>query len=818
MNARVCLLWCVMLASALVFPARDAFALSHMPSKGYPTECREDETAKVTGAWQLKRVPLAVALQAIAERAGWRLSYSSEYVPPTVVSVWCAPFNGLEAVHAVLRGTGLRAVLRDGLLIVVPPSNGRTDVDDTGRVRPQQLPAQQIKGRLAMSRALLSDAVLGAGIAPTVLDADSLIARGVLSLADALRGQLPGLAAWDRGPGALRVASVRGRGADGGAGVKIFVDGIEVADPSSVLSLDMRSIAEMQWLPGAAGAAAYGTDALDGVLAIRTRAALPADDAAPSSASVRLGAAGSQLQAGSLWMIDGAGSARWTRAWGQTDDEARQGPRASRLNTGVSGSYQQQDVPGSATPIRVAGVAWSASVDAKHWRAQLNVRGAAGRQILVFEPTPAASSEVTRSATAEASALDEERVRDGHAGLSLQWGGTSRSMHAVQAALSFSDRDASSVAQRLSVLDSIRVAWRGPVRRWTARYRGEIPLGHRALSLSLAGDAGHLVRNAPDSSGTANALGDSSVTQSLLGGSAIVQAIVPHSRLSLGLRREWNSAIGQDRRWFWLPSAGAEFDLPAVGALASRIRVAYGSSARAPAPSMSAARSTSRFLQRANPALTGERQRTTELGISSVLGSVGTLDLTAFRQRTEGFTQLVVTGRVDTVASFPRREFQYRVLGTVEARGLEFSGTVRTRWGEGRGSGTVLRSRVVTLASGYSGVLSLGATPLEAPQRSGAASWTVRHGRSRFTVGASVIGAWRTAAFGCVGSRDATCAPRAPATVPALARWYAAFDGIPLAGWRWRVRGENLSDNQRVDGSPGLVGPGRSLSLEIGRW
>jgi hypothetical protein len=100
-----------------------------------------------------------------------------------------------------------------------------------------------------MSRALLSDAVLGAGIAPTVLDADSLIARGVLSLADALRGQLPGLAAWDRGPGALRVASVRGRGADGGAGVKIFVDGIEVADPSSVLSLDMRNIAELTGFP-----------------------------------------------------------------------------------------------------------------------------------------------------------------------------------------------------------------------------------------------------------------------------------------------------------------------------------------------------------------------------------------------------------------------------------------------------------------------------------------------------------------------------------------------------------------------------------------
>ncbi|WP_434479478.1 hypothetical protein [Gemmatimonas sp.] len=806
-----------MICSALVLPVRDAEALPRPREDGRVAQCRGDESSAGRSAWHRHRVPLVQALQDIAVRAGWRVSFSSEALPDTRVSVWCEPFDGLAAVRVVLAGTGLRAVLRDGLLIVAPPADGRRQGDGEEWARLQQLPMQHIEAQRTASSSLLTTVATGAGAAVTMVEADGSLTRGALSVGEVLRGQLPGLAAWDRGAGALRIASVRGRGADGGAGVKVFIDGIEAADPTSVLALDMRSIARLQWLPGAAGASVYGTDALDGVLAISTRAESRGDDSAPSLASLRLGAAGSRWKQGSLWSIDGAASRRWARTVGERDDGTGNGGPGLRLASGVTGSFEQQEVPVSITPIRVAGVAWSASVDAKRWRAQLNVRAAAGRQFLAFEPIPAAPNSNSRSGPASAPALDEERVRDGHVGVSLQWGG-SRAMHALQLAMSYSDREAGSVAQRRSMLDSIRVAWRGPVQRSTARYRSEVPLVGKALSLSLAGDAGHLARTAPDSSGTANALGDSSVAQSLVGGSAILQATHSRLRWSLGVRREWNSAVGRDIRWFWLPSAGAQFDMPALGALAARLRVAYGSSARAPAPSMSAARSTSRFLQRANPTLPGERQRATEVGVNGVFGSAATLDITAYRQRTEGFTQLVTTGRADTVDGGPRREFQYRVLGTVEAHGLEFSGTLRTRWGEGRGSGTLLRSRVVTLTSEYSGVLSVGAEPLEAPQRNGAVSWTARRGRNQLTVGASVIGAWRTVAWGCVLPRDPGCDANAPVVVPMVARWNATFEGAPLAGWRWRVRGENLTDNQRVDGSPGLVRPGRAFSLEIGRW
>jgi hypothetical protein len=54
--------------------------------------------------------------------------------------------------------------------------------------------------------------------------------------------------------------------------------------------------------------------------------------------------------------------------------------------------------------------------------------------------------------------------------------------------------------------------------------------------------------------------------------------------------------------------------------------------------------------------------------------------------------------------------------------------------------------------------------------------------------------------------------------VAPLTRWHASFAGPPIRGWRWRLRTENLTNEQRVDGSAMLVGPGRSVTVEIGRW
>ncbi|MFY7948860.1 MAG: hypothetical protein ACOVRP_06565, partial [Gemmatimonas sp.] len=49
--------------------------------------CRSTAPAGSGGALRLVRVPLAEAVRRVAERAGWRLSYSDEQLPRRLVSV-----------------------------------------------------------------------------------------------------------------------------------------------------------------------------------------------------------------------------------------------------------------------------------------------------------------------------------------------------------------------------------------------------------------------------------------------------------------------------------------------------------------------------------------------------------------------------------------------------------------------------------------------------------------------------------------------------------------------------------------------------------
>lgn len=800
-------------AAAVEAPATAALAQA---SSVRPDVCRSGAPADSSGAWRLVRVPLADAVRRVAERAGWRLSYSDEHLPRRIVSVVCDVFDARAALAVILVETNLQVIVQERLLILAPMNHA--DDRGTDARPPQPLPMQRVQADANAASASLLGVLAGVGSRVVVLNGDSLLASGASSMAEVLRSALPGLTVWDRGGGALRIASVRGRGGDGGPGVKIFIDGIEAADPASVLGLDLRGIAQVQWQPGAAGAARYGTDALDGVLSFTTRAqqGAGADGTERTSPmSLRVGAAGSRLQRGALLSTDVGASGVWHH-------EAQPAVRgiidspAVRYSLGATGFALRTDVPVGALPTTVAGGSWSAVVAATRWRMDLNARAARGRQVQSIDPRWTEPGLSTRPGTASVAALDEEAVRDAHAGLALRWG-TMHSGHALQIAVARSDREATMNARRLSQQDSIRVAWRGPVTRWTARYRSDVPLPHRGLMLQLVADASHLTRNAPDSSTLTNSLGDRSTTQSLAGGAVSVRGEARRVLWSASMRGEWNDALGARSLPLWLPSAGIEVPLPTLGRTMWRSRAAFGASARAPSPGMSAARTTSVYAQLANPSLQGERQRASELGLDGIIGGTGRLGVTAFRQRTDGFVQLVATGQAEAGGGGVRRVVQYRSVGAVEARGVDADGVLTTRWGQWRATGSLTRSRVVTLDSTYRGPLRVGAIPLEAPQASWALAWTTRLRGGDLTIAQQTIGSWSSVVWECAASQTVSCGD-GPRAVPALTRLHASFAGPPVKGWRWRLRAENLTNVQRVDGSAILVGPGRSVSMEIGRW
>ena len=531
--------------------------------------------------------------------------------------------------------------------------------------------------------------------------------------------------------------------------------------------------------------------------------------------SLRVGGAGSRLQRGVLLSTDAGASGAWfstprLSAGGLTDSTA------VRYSLGATGFAQRAGVPVGGLPMTIAGGSWSAVAAAARWQVDFSARVAGGRQILSIDPRWNAPTLPTRPGAASVTALDEEEVRDAHAGLAMRWT-PGPAGHALQLAVARSDREATVGARRFSQQDSLRVAWRGPVTRWTARYRGEVPLPGPGLALQMVADASHLTRNAPDSSGLANSLGDSTTTQSMAGGTVSFRGNARGVHWSASLRGEWNDALGARSLPLWLPSAGLEVPLPAIGRLTWHGRAAFGTSARAPSPGMSAARTTSLYAQRANPGLRGERQRALEVGLDGSAGAAGRLALTAFHQRTDGFVQLVPTGQAEAGEGVVRRVVQFRSVGAVEARGLEADGVLTTRWGQWRATGSLTRSRVVTLDTSYRGSLAVGAVPLEAPQRSWALSWTTRLRGGDLTIAQQTIGSWSSVVWACAAGQSASCGD-GPRPVAALARWHASFAGPPIRGWRWRLRAENLTNEQRVDGSAILVGPGRAVTVELGRW
>lgn len=801
--------------TALLLAACAPWAVAAQPSSGGATtgDGCDAGSAAPGWSWVVDAVPVADAVQRIANHAGWRLAYSAEALPARRVSVRCRAFDPRAALAVVLRGTGVRAEFRGALVILVPVGESPNGIGDPSRA--QALPLTLVEAtREGGPGWELAVPTAPAGTAVQRLQLDSLHARGVVTLGEALRGTIPGLTAWDRGGGSVRLASVRGRGTDGGPGIKVFVDGLEVADPSVLLAGDARTVASVEWLPGPAGAALYGGDALDGVLHLRTRASDGArgSEVTPSwTASVRGGQGAARYRPGDVRTGDLAATAEW-----------RRGRRTVRGTV----SAQYGDVPLPADPGGTANAAVSAALDGDRWQVAVTARGGGGRQRLAFAPQAPDATSGRTSVTANAALLDDERLRDAQVGVS-GWHRTARIRQAWSLTSAFASRSAWTTGPRASVLDSLRGAWQGPVARQAARYTTTFAFGGREttvaapaalpLALQLSADGTHLRRAGPDSAGFANALGDSTVVQVAAGMGALLSGAMGPALWSAGVRGEWNSAFGTAARLAWLPTLGATVRRPWGDSGTWSVRGAFGASLRAPLVAMTAARTTSVFVQRANPALAGERLRGGEVG-GALEGRRWLLDLTAFRQRTDGFTQLVSTGAIPWPDGRVRREVQYRTVGVLQAQGVELRARWSGRWGSWEGSGSTVQSRLLSLSADYRGPLQPGDAPLEAPQGTVAATWTGRWLGGRVAVGMSQLGAWQTRLPPCGLPGEPACGNDRVQRVDALARWQASYGRALPGGWQWRIRGENLGNNQRADGSALLVAPGRTVVVEVGRW
>src|SRR5206468_4297314 len=106
-----------------------------------------------------------------------------------------------------------------------------------------------------------------------VIDGRQLSRENTSSISDALDAYVPGVWAWAQSPSAMMssYASIRGASSFGLSYPKIYIDGIEVANPLLLSRFNAGAIDRIEVIRGPQGSALYGTDAISGVINIVTR-------------------------------------------------------------------------------------------------------------------------------------------------------------------------------------------------------------------------------------------------------------------------------------------------------------------------------------------------------------------------------------------------------------------------------------------------------------------------------------------------------------------------------------------------------------------
>lgn len=217
-----------------------------------------------------KEVPLRVALDRIAEVSRVRLTYSVDLLPRD--KRVCLDLDKVPAGVALtelLRGTALRPLAVDGDNVVLAPSRGPTVSEPI----PEKLNTISQLDQIVVTGTADGAKKRSTPFAMEVIDGSSLARSDASSLAAALDGAVPGIWMWTQSPSSTiaRFGDVRGASSFGVTSPKIYIDGIEVANPLVLTQFDPSRVDRVEIIRGPQGAALYGADAISGVVNIISR-------------------------------------------------------------------------------------------------------------------------------------------------------------------------------------------------------------------------------------------------------------------------------------------------------------------------------------------------------------------------------------------------------------------------------------------------------------------------------------------------------------------------------------------------------------------
>jgi outer membrane cobalamin receptor len=808
-------------------------------------------------------ITLRDAIDGVAAAGRFRISYSAELVP--LARRVCASFESAPAgdvLAELLEGTSIAPVVAGPDQVVLAPVRQSAEP----RARLSQRPAAMLD-RVVVTGNVATPAEGGLPVAFDVLQRDDLTARDASTLADMLDGAVPGVWVWQQSPSSLlaRYGSIRGASSFGVTSPKIYIDGIEVANPLLLTQFSPDAIDRVEVVRGPQGGALYGADAISGVINIVPRH----DDGEAAGQRIQLrsdfGIARSDFASLGVLAQDHAVAIRG----GSGGRSGGIGFSLGSIGEYAPGAFSRQL---SATgDVRLIGGRTSLTAFARLFGQQA---GAAESPLLV-RTIPSSSPYVHRRSGNGAGrdgtvrdetvqvvptfgSVDPQSVREYTVGATGTLASSSRWTH--QATLGMDGYHLSNVALRGALLtspaDSALRAARGGADRATFRVSSVAELGtrddvaatvritaeHSVMREETAADviAGTVASGATVRGGDLPAKGTAYTTTRVLDTPSVdwlnTTGLAGQASVALrntlffngGLRLDRSGGYTASSQLAALPALGAAYVTNAGGATL-KLRMSYGKAIR-PARASVRELSWSGLAEIAAPADLGpEVQSGVEAGADLTFGHRLSLHLTRFDQRASGLIQAVATSDVSRPVSGPGPrtvDYELQTVGEISNRGWEMQGTAHAGALSLTGALSLVDSRVQRVTPGYTGDLLAGDRMLEVPAQT--VSVTAAWRAARWSSALSVARASDWVNYDRLAvARDLALGIRLPSELvgtPLRAYWrdYPGVTRLRLTASRDLVHGialtftgDNLLNYQRGEPDDVTILPGRTISFGL---
>jgi outer membrane receptor protein involved in Fe transport len=240
------------------------------PSALCPGPCR-DWTSPLDRRVTMRASGLTLrsALDRLATAARLRLSYSAELLPleQTVRGEFENAAAG-DVLVSLLEGSPVEPIALGDDQVVLAAVRRTGGVDQAPR---PQVP--QTLDRVVVTERAEATAAAAGAVRIDVVRPRDVVGNSSGALSRSLDGTVPGLWMWEQSPASVlaRYGSIRGASSFGVTAPKIYIDGIQVANPLLITRIAPENVERIEVIRGPQGAALYGADALDGVINVVMR-------------------------------------------------------------------------------------------------------------------------------------------------------------------------------------------------------------------------------------------------------------------------------------------------------------------------------------------------------------------------------------------------------------------------------------------------------------------------------------------------------------------------------------------------------------------